>query len=127
MRVLPAFYFSTIRNFVHGNRNGKIMKLDAIIEDMQGCIFSLQQRVEELKTMDDKSAETILMTRQEAADLIGKSLRQLDRDCRRYSIRKVHANGGIRIPKIDLLVHMGLVARPAEPHETRPIDRLADA
>ena len=91
------------------------MKLDAIIEDMQGCIFSLQQRVEELKTMDDKSAETILMTRQEAADLIGKSLRQLDRDCRRYGIRKVHANGGIRIPKIDLLVHMGLVARPAEP------------
>ena len=71
------------------------MKLDAIIEDMQGCIFSLQQRVEELKTMDDKSAETILMTRQEAADLIGKSLRQLDRDCRRYGIRKVHANGGI--------------------------------
>ncbi len=63
------------------------MKLDAIIEDMQGCIFSLQQRVEELKTMDDKSAETILMTRQEAADLIGKSLRQLDRDCRRYGIR----------------------------------------
>lgn len=118
MRVLPAFYFSTIRNFVHGNRNGKIMKLDAIIEDMQGCIFSLQQRVEELKTMDDKSAETILMTRQEAADLIGKSLRQLDRDCRRYGIRKVHANGGIRIPKIDLLVHMGLVARPAEPRRS---------
>lgn len=86
------------------------MKLDAIIEDMQGCIFSLQQRVEELKTMDDKSAETILMTRQEAADPIGKSLRQLDRDCRRYGIRKVYANGGIRIPKIDLLVHMGLVA-----------------
>lgn len=118
MRVLPAFYFSTIRNFIHGNRNGKIMKLDAIIEDMQGCIFSLQQRVEELKTMDDKSAETILMTRQEAADLIGKSLRQLDRDCRRYGIRKVHANGGIRIPKIDLLVHMGLVARPAEPRRS---------
>ena len=87
------------------------MKSDAIIEDMQGCIFSLQQRVEELKTMDDKSAETILMTRQEA-------LRQLDRDCRRYGIRKVHANGGIRIPKIDLLVHMGLVARPAEPRQS---------
>ena len=94
------------------------MKLDAIIEDMQGCIFSLQQRVEELKTMDDKSTETILMTRQEAADLIGKSLRQLDRDCRRYGIRKVRANGGIRIPKIDLLVHMGLVARPAEPRQS---------
>lgn len=77
------------------------MELNAIIEEMQGCIFSLQQRVEELKGMDDKSAETILLTRQEAADLLGKSLRQLDRDCRRYGIRKVAANGGVRIPKID--------------------------
>lgn len=57
------------------------MKLESIIEDIQGCIFSLQQRLDELKSMDDKSAETILLTRQEAADLIGKSLRQLDRDC----------------------------------------------
>lgn len=88
------------------------MKLNAIIGDIQGCIFTLQQRVEELKTMDDKSAETILLTRQQAADMIGKSLRQLDRDCRRYGIRKVRANGGIRIPKIDLLMHMGLVAQP---------------
>ena len=37
------------------------MELNAIIEEMQGCIFSLQQRVEELKGMDDKSAETILL------------------------------------------------------------------
>lgn len=94
------------------------MKLDVIIEDMQGCIFSLQQRVEELKTMDDKSAETILLTRQQAADMIGKSLRQLDRDCRHYGIRKVRANGGIRIPKIDLLMHMGLVAQPERPRQS---------
>ena len=96
------------------------MELNAIIEEMQGCIFSLQQRVEELKGMDDKSAETILLTRQEAADLLGKSLRQLDRDCRRYGIRKV---AGVRIPKIDLLVHMGLVARPAEPQRSE-LERL---
>lgn len=50
------------------------MELNAIIEEMQGCIFSLQQRVEELKGMDDKSAETILLTRQEAADLLGNSI-----------------------------------------------------
>ena len=99
------------------------MELNAIIEEKQGCIFSLQQRVEELKGMDDKSAETILLTRQEAADLLGKSLRQLDRDCRRYGIRKVAANGGVRIPKIDLLVHMGLVARPAEPQRSE-LERL---
>lgn len=88
------------------------MDMGLIIEDIQGCIFSLQKRLDDLKSMDDKSAETILLTRQEAADLIGKSLRQLDRDCRRYSIRKVHANGSIRIPKIDLLVHMVLVKCP---------------
>lgn len=94
------------------------MDMGLIIEDIQGCIFSLQKRLDELKSMDDKSAETILLTRQEAADLIGKSLRQLDRDCLRYGIRKVHANGSIRIPKIDLLIHMGLVARPDAPRRS---------
>ncbi len=100
------------------------MKLESIIEDIQGCIFSLQKRLDELKSMDDKSAETILLTRQEAADLIGKSLRQLDRDCRRYDIRKVHANGGIRIPKIDLLVHMGLVKCPEERASKSDLERI---
>lgn len=100
------------------------MNLESIIKDIQGCIFSLQQRLDELKSMDDKSAETLLLTRQEAADLIGKSLRQLDRDCRRYDIRKVHANGGIRIPKIDLLVHMGLVKRPEESASKSDLERI---
>ena len=94
------------------------MDMGLIIEDIQGCIFSLQKRLDDLKSMDDKSAETILLTRQEAADLIGKSLRQLDRDCREYNIRKVRANGGIRIPKIDLLIHMAIVARPDEPRRS---------
>lgn len=101
------------------------MELNAIIGDIQGCIFTLQQRVDDLKTIDDKSAETILLTRQQAADMIGKSLRQLDRDCRRYGIRKVRANGGIRIPKIDLLVHMGLVSRPEEPRRS-DLQRIVD-
>lgn len=100
------------------------MNLESIIVDIQGCIFSLQQRLDDLKSMDDKSAETLLLTRQEAADLIGKSLRQLDRDCRRYDIRKVHANGGIRIPKIDLLVHMGLVKRPEERASKSDLERI---
>lgn len=101
------------------------MELNSIIGDIQGCIFTLQQRVDDLKTMDDKSAETILLTRQQAADMLGKSLRQLDRDCRRYGIRKVRANGGIRIPKIDLLVHLGLVARPDEPRRSE-LQRIVD-
>lgn len=101
------------------------MKLDAIIDEMQGCVFTLQKRIDDLKTMDDKSAETILLTRQQAADMIGKSLRQLDRDCRRYGIRKVRANGGIRIPKIDLLMHMGLVAQPEKPRQS-DLQRILD-
>lgn len=100
------------------------MDIGLIIEDIQGCIFSLQKRLDELKSMDDKSAETILLTRQEAADLIGKSLRQLDRDCRLYDIRKVHANGGIRIPKIDLLVHMGVVKRPEASKRQSDLQRI---
>lgn len=94
------------------------MDLLAIIENIQGSIFALQKQVDNLRMMDDKSAETILLTRQQAADFIGKSLRQLDRDCRDFSIRKVRANGGIRIPKIDLLIHMGLVVRPDEPRRS---------
>lgn len=94
------------------------MELQTILEDIQTCIFSLQKRVDELRMMDDKSAEMILFTRQQAADFIGKSLRQLDRDCREFGIRKVRANGGIRIPKVDLLVHMGLLARPDEPRQS---------
>lgn len=94
------------------------MKLGAIIEDIQECIFSLQQRVDDLKAMDDKAAETILFTRQQAADVIGKSLRRLDRDCRQYGIRQVRAIGGTRIPQIDLFVHMGLVVRLAEPRKS---------
>lgn len=101
------------------------MELNAIIGDIQGCIFTLQQPVDDLKSMDDKSAETILLTRQQAADMLGKSLRQLDRDCRRYGIRKVRANGGVRIPKIDLLMHMGLVARPEEPRRSE-LQRIVD-
>lgn len=102
------------------------MDMGLIIEDIQGCIFSLQKRLDELKSMDDKSAETILLTRQEAADLIGKSLRQLDRDCLRYGIRKVHANGSIRIPKIDLLVHMGLVKSPNDQSRQSDLQRILD-
>lgn len=94
------------------------MKLGAIIEDIQECIFSLQQRVDDLKAMDDKAAETILFTRQQATDFIGKSLRRLDRDCRQYGIRQVRAIGGTRIPQIDLFVHMGLVVRLAEPRKS---------
>ena len=96
---------------------------NAISGEGQGGIYALQQRVEELKGMDDKAAGAILLTRQEAADVHGKSLRQLDRDCRRYGIRKVAANGGVRIPKIDLLIHMGLVVRPAKPQRSE-LERL---
>lgn len=107
--ALPIFYFFTSTTFAVVKN--KLMSFSEIIKDIQGCIISLQGRLDELKAMDKSTAQDILLTRQEAADMLGKSTRQLDRDCVRYGIPKVIVNGGIRIRKIELLKHMGLVGK----------------
>lgn len=90
------------------------MGFPEIIEDIQTCILSLQTRLDQLRAMDNTTAQDVFLTRQEAADMIGKSLRQLDRDCVRFRIRKRQINGGIRISKADLLRHMGLLGSVVE-------------
>lgn len=85
------------------------MSFTEIIQDIQDHIVSLQERLNELKSIDMTSPHDILLTRQEAADLLGKSTRQLDRDCRIYGIRKEYVNNGIRIRKSEILKHMGLL------------------
>ena len=85
------------------------MSFTEIIQDIQSCLVSLQERLNELKSIDMTSPHDILLTRQEAADLLGKSTRQLDRDCRRYGIRKEYVNNGIRIRKSEILKHMGVL------------------
>lgn len=88
------------------------MKFAEIIDEIQGTIVSLQDRLDELKSFDYSTAHDILLTRQEAADLMKKSLRQLDRDCIRYDIPKEHVNGGIRIRKSEILKFMGVFPDP---------------
>lgn len=56
------------------------MELTKIIDDIQHSIGVPQRKLDELRQMDDEAAQSILLTRQEAADFVGVSLRQFDRD-----------------------------------------------
>ena len=69
----------------------------------------LQGKINELVGAHDISIHDVYITRQEAADMLGKGLRQLDRDCKRYNIRRKRCNNGIRISKYDIMKHMGII------------------
>lgn len=84
------------------------MEYKKIIDDIQATVTRLQQQLDLLRLMDKRLVTSALMTRQEAADFVGESVRQLDRDCLRYGIEKLHTMGGIRIRKSDIMRHMGL-------------------
>lgn|SRR5574344_2000606 len=100
------------------------MNITAIIDDIQNSIIQLQKRLDELRVLDQSSANDILLTRQESADLLGESLRQLDRDCNRYGIRKINTINGVRIRKRDLLIHMGLMADENHQGPMSDLDRI---
>lgn len=84
------------------------MEYKRIIDDIQVSISQLQQQLDTLRLMDKRMVTSALMTRQEAADFIGESVRQFDRDCQRYGIEKLHTVGGIRVRKSEVMRHMGL-------------------
>lgn len=100
------------------------MKYADVINELQTNLLNMQKRLDQLKRMDITTASEVFLTRQEAADFICKSLRQLDRDCARYGIPKVHVNGGIRIRKSDLLKHMGLLGTSNEEDGLSERDRI---
>lgn len=85
------------------------MNYAEIINKLQDSIFSVQRVLDELRCLDSTMADDIYITRQEAADLMGKSMRQMDRDCKRYGIRRRPFNNGIRISKRDVLCHIGVL------------------
>lgn len=74
---------------------------------MQESILTAQRVLAELQCMSEISQTDIYITRQEAADLMGKSLRQMDRDCKTHNIRRRTYNNGIRVSKRDVLIHIG--------------------
>lgn len=84
------------------------MEYKRIIDDIQVSITQIQQQLDTLRLMDKRLVTSALMTRQEAADFIGESVRQFDRDCQRYGIEKLHTVGGIRVRKSEVMRHMGL-------------------
>ena len=64
-----------------------------------------------LSMYNDKDVLTmdLLMTRKEAAEFIGKSVKTIDRDCRIGRITKVLVNGQPRFRKSELLKFKGIV------------------
>ncbi len=83
------------------------MKYIDILNKIQTELLSLQSSLNELRCLDGSSTCDVYITRQEAADMLGKGLRQLDRDCIRYNIERKRCNNGIRISKRDIMRHMG--------------------
>ena len=85
------------------------MKYTSLLNDIQTQMIVLQGKINELVGAHDISIHDVYITRQEAADMLGKGLRQLDRDCKRYNIRRKRCNNGIRISKYDIMKHMGII------------------
>lgn len=88
------------------------MNIKSIIDDIQQSILLLQDQLDELKIFDDETANDILITRQEAADLLMVSLRQFDRYCNSFGIQKISTIAGVRVRKRDILIHMGVISEP---------------
>lgn len=90
-----------------------------LINDFQQCLSTLQFMLNQMKSLNDITANDIYITRQEAANMLRKGLRQLDRDCVKYNIRRIKCNNGIRVSKRDIMRHLGL-------YEDCPIDAVSE-
>lgn len=63
---------------------------DSILESIDAHMGAISKQVEALKVLrlDSKTCVDVLYTRKEAADFIGRSLRQFDRLCAEGRIRR---------------------------------------
>lgn len=85
------------------------MKYTSLLNEIQTQMLLLHGKINELMGAYDVSVHDVYITRQEAADMLGKGLRQLDRDCKKYNIRRKKCNNGIRISKFDIMKHLGMI------------------
>ncbi len=85
------------------------MDFKEIIDDIQSSIIQLQNKLDKLKVLDSKTAKDVMLTRQEAADLMNVSLRQVDRLCNSFTLHKITTINGVRISKREVLVQMGVL------------------
>lgn len=86
------------------------MDYQDLIYKIERHILGLQRCIDQLKKGDAQMVQNILLTRQDAADMAGISLRQLDRICHDFRIPKIHTIQGVRIRRTDILAHMGLTS-----------------
>lgn len=72
-------------------KNEARMKLQPILDDIQNGLNILQQKVNIIRTLDTgKFYEVdVQMTRKEAAEFIGRSVRQVDRLCDEHKIKRI--------------------------------------
>ncbi len=90
------------------------MEIKSIILDIQQSIFVLQNRLDQLKVLDNKTARDVLITRKEASEILGVSIRQIDRYCNAHKINKIPTIQGVRISKREVLVNMGLLSNHSD-------------
>ena len=85
---------------------------------MQEMIFSLQIKLDAIKNIETSTPihhGEFMMTRKEAAAFIGRSVRQLDRLCETYKIKKEVVDGSIRIRRTSLLRFQGIISEEIKP------------
>ncbi len=92
------------------------MDFSAIIDEIQETIFSLQDKLDAMRKLESTPAIDVefMMTRKEAAAFIGRSVRQLDRLCESYKIKKEIVDGSVRIRRSSLLRFKGIIPDDTE-------------
>ena len=96
----------------------ELEKADRLIGEAVQALISLKNCLKQVQVLEREAIvanrnDTTLqvtefyMTRKEAADFIGKSLRQLDRLCAKNTIIREEVDGQIRIRKSELLRYKG--------------------
>jgi len=95
------------------------MNLSALLEEIQVAIQELQTKVNIIRAMESGQVYDvdILLTRKEAAEFIGRSIRQLDRLCDEHKIKREVRDGAIRIRRSELMMYKGLIVTSTSPQE----------
>ena len=81
-------------------------------------------RKSELKTLEKNFRAAIAAGDKEAAEFIGRSVRQVDRLCDEHKIKRIYVGGSVRILKSSLLEYKGLVLQQDCKSEMSEIERL---
>lgn len=82
------------------------------LNDIEHCLEALKHKVQLIRADMTGSLYSVdvLMTRKEAADFIGRTVKSVDRLCRERKIRKVFVNGQPRIRKASCSYSKGSIS-----------------